>query len=78
MEPETEAERRARIIAEVEASLAEGLPVPPDAGWQYPPASRLPDALLPEPPFFRGALALLNWVAVVHVVIALALVALGN
>jgi hypothetical protein len=50
---ETEAERRARIIAEVEASLAEGLPEPSDAGWQYPPAPSLPEEASPSEPLFH-------------------------
>jgi hypothetical protein len=48
MEPETEAERRARILAELERSLAEGLPAAADSGWQYPPAPL--SALPPSPP----------------------------
>jgi hypothetical protein len=68
MEPETEAERRARILAELERSLAEGLPAANDAGWQYPPAPLR--YAPPEPPISRGILALLGAVVVV-VVIAL-------
>jgi hypothetical protein len=69
---ETEAERRARIIAELGASLAEGLPAPPDAGRQYPPAPFLPeDASPPEPPLYRSVLVLLISVALLHVACAL-------
>jgi hypothetical protein len=57
---ETKEERRARIIAEVEASLAEGLPESPDPGWQYPPAPCLPEEPPPpEPPLYLSLLALL-------------------
>jgi hypothetical protein len=47
---ETEAQRRARILAELERSLAEGLPAAEDPGWQYPPApmSALPPPLPPR------------------------------
>ena len=64
--PETEAQRRARILAELERSLAEGTPAASDAGWQYPPAP-LRDAP-PEPPLSRGVLALLGAVVAVVVI----------
>jgi hypothetical protein len=73
MEPESEAKRRARILAELERSLAEGLPAADDAGWQYPPAPVL-DVSPAEPPLSRGILAFLGAVVAV-VVVALVAVA---
>ena len=71
---ETEEQRRARILAEVERSLAEGLPPAEDVGWQYPSAP-FRDAP-PELPLSRGALALLGAVVVVVVVVVIVLVAI--
>jgi hypothetical protein len=72
MEPETEEQRRARVLAELERSLAEGLPAGDDAGWQYPPAPLL-DVSPPEPPLSLGALAFLGAiVAVAAIALALA------
>jgi hypothetical protein len=61
--PETEAQRRARVLAAVEKSLAEGLPTADDAGWLYPPAP-IRDAL-PEPSLSPGALILLGTILAV-------------
>jgi hypothetical protein len=69
MEPETEAQRRARILAELERSLAEGLPPVKDAGWHYPP---VPIAALPPSPPPRYA-AFAFWLCVLIVVCAIAL-----
>jgi hypothetical protein len=63
---ETEAQRRAGILAELERSLAEGLPAAEDPGWQYPPAPHR-DAP-PEPSLSPGALALLGTVLAVVVI----------
>jgi hypothetical protein len=65
---ETEAARRARILAEVEKSLAEGLPPAEAEQWQYPPAPFL-DVVPPEPPHSPAALVLL---AIVMAVVAIA------
>jgi hypothetical protein len=67
MKSETESDRRARILVELEASLAEGLPAAKDAGWQYPPAPVL-DVSPPEPPLSRSVLALLGAVVAVVVI----------
>jgi hypothetical protein len=73
---ETEAQRRVRILAELEKSLAEGLPPADDAGWQYPPAPFL-DVAPPEPPPSHGTLALLGIVVAVVVIALLVVVVEG-
>jgi hypothetical protein len=72
--PETEAQRRARILAELEASLAEGTPDAGDAGWQYPPAP-LGDDTTPTSSLSWGVLILLG--AVVAVVVIALVVTVG-
>jgi hypothetical protein len=63
---ESEAERRARVLAEVEAALAEGTPAAEDA-WQYPPAP-LGNDTPPAPGLSWGALILLGTVVAVAVI----------
>jgi hypothetical protein len=64
---QTEAQRRARVLAELEEALAEGTPAARDNnGWQYPPAPYT-DAP-PEPSLSPGALALLGTVLAVVVI----------
>jgi hypothetical protein len=71
---ETESERRARVLAELESSLAEGTPAD-DVGWQYPPAP-LRDAP-PEAPLSGGVVVSLG-VLVAVVVVALVVAAAGG
>jgi hypothetical protein len=73
--PETATQRRARVLAEIERSLAEGLPAAPDTGWQYPPVPVKDVPPPPEPPFPLVAVILLGTVVAVVVVIVLAVVA---
>jgi hypothetical protein len=75
MEPEAEEQRRARVLAELERSLAEGLPAADDAGWQYPPAPI--SCTPPEPPLSLGALALLGAIVAVAVIALAVAVAEG-
>jgi hypothetical protein len=76
-EPDESSEQeRARILAELERSLAEGLPADPDAGWLYPPAPHR-DAS-PEPSPSPKAWALLAAVLTVVAVAVVAAVAEGR
>jgi hypothetical protein len=69
--PETEAQRRARILAELERSLAEGLPAAEDPGWQYPPVPM--SALSPPLPPRHAGFVL--WLCLLIAVGAIALLA---